>query len=172
MSLSTSYTLSALVLLAMLAGVSNSQVEPTTTDPELPRITVVDESHKFLGVDESGSATYEVKHRLEDFVFTGDSATYTGGDKGFSTLATSVTPVPQFTLEVNAENENEDVRTLGLNEEVEGEGQGEGAGGEKNGDESGNGGEDEQGSAPALGASRGLAFATDTLASGSALLFL
>ncbi|TFK95559.1 hypothetical protein BDV98DRAFT_598490 [Pterulicium gracile] len=85
MSLSTSYALSALVLLAMLAdaspapalttvtlyGVSNSQVEPTTTDPELPRITVVDESHKFLGVDESGSATYEVKHRLEDFVFTG-----------------------------------------------------------------------------------------------------
>ena len=104
--MSSSYVFTALVLLARLVdaspapalttvtlyGVSNS-FEPTPTGPEMHRFTGVAETRKYLGVDDEGSTTYEIKYRLEDIMFTGegDVATYTGGDEGFSTRTSSMT---------------------------------------------------------------------------------
>lgn len=91
-------------------------------------------------------------------------------DESFTATYTYSGPTePQVTLEVN--DESGDIRILGLSEEENGEGEGDGdkAGGDEN--DGGDGGQDEQGSAPAVGASIGLAFAA-TLTSGLGLLFL
>lgn len=85
MSLTSSYVFTALVLLATLADVSpapalttvtlyvvSNSFVPTSTSPEMHRITAVDQTHRLFGVDEAGSTTYENKYRVEDVKFTGE----------------------------------------------------------------------------------------------------